>query len=91
MSHSPSTGLIFAGRGQVISRRPDLEVDPGSRFGTNTKLFRGVFGPISKLNDYLSAADSMMLLACAGAAETMPCQDPRGKAFINLLQFSPSV
>ena len=27
VSHSPSIGLIFAGRGQVISRRPDLEVD----------------------------------------------------------------
>ena len=27
VSHSPSIGLIFAGREQVISRRPDLEVD----------------------------------------------------------------
>ena len=63
----------------------------GSRFGTNTKLFRGVIGPISTPNDYLNAADSMMLLACARAAETMPCQGRRGKAFINLLQFFPWV
>ena len=45
-------GPIFAGSGRVISsRRPNTF---GSRFRTNTKLLRGVFGPISMPNDYLN-------------------------------------
>ena len=45
-------GPIFAGRGRVISGR--LVHRLGSRFGTNTKLLRGVIGPISKPNDCLN-------------------------------------
>ena len=46
----PSMGPIFAGRGRVISGRRANKF--GSRFGKNTKLLRGVFGPISMPNDY---------------------------------------
>ena len=43
--HVPlSLGPIFAGRGRLISGR--LANRLGSRFGTNTKLFCGVIGPI---------------------------------------------
>ena len=44
-----SVGPILAGRGWVILGRLANKF----RFGTNTKLFRGVIGPISALNDYL--------------------------------------
>ena len=42
---------IFVGRGRVISGR--LANRFKSRFGTNTKLLRGVIGPISTLNAHL--------------------------------------
>ena len=48
----PSIGLIFAGRGQVISGC--LATRLGSRLGTNTKLLRGIVGPVSTPNDYLN-------------------------------------
>ena len=40
----PSMGQFFAGRGRVISGH--LANWFGNRFGTNTKLLRGVIGPI---------------------------------------------
>ena len=46
----PSKRPIFAGRGRIISGR--LAKRFGSRFGTNTKLWRGVISPISTPNDY---------------------------------------
>ena len=52
VSHSPWTGPIFAGRGWVISGR--LARRFGSRYGTNAKSLRGVIGPISTPNDYLT-------------------------------------
>ena len=52
MSHLLSVGPIFVGRGRVISGC--LANRFGSRFGTNTKLFCRVIGPISMPNDYLS-------------------------------------
>ena len=48
----PSIGLIFAGRGQVVSGC--LATTLGSRLGTNTKLLRGIVGPVSTPNDYLN-------------------------------------
>ena len=45
-----SMGPISAGRGRVISGR--LANRFGSRFNTNTKLLRGVIGPISAPHDY---------------------------------------
>ena len=45
-----SMGPISAGRGRVISGR--LAKRFGSRFNTNTKLLRGVIGPISAPHDY---------------------------------------
>ena len=45
-----SKGPIFAKRGRVISGR--LANRFGSRFGTNTKLLRGVIGPVSTSNYY---------------------------------------
>jgi len=45
MSHSPfNMGQFFAGRGRVIAGH--LANWFGNRFGTNTKLLRGVIGPI---------------------------------------------
>ena len=43
----------------------------------------GVIGPISTPNDYLN---SMMQLACSGAAEAMPFQGTHGKSFNQSLQ-----
>ena len=65
-----SMGPISAGRGRVISGR--LANRFGSRFGTNTKLLPGVIGPISAPSDYLRTVFDDVILACAGAAETMP-------------------
>ena len=54
VSHSPFNGAEFLRKGdgsfEVVGRTHLL----GSRFGTNTKLLRGVFGPISMPNDYLN-------------------------------------
>ena len=69
-----SMGPISAGRGRVISGR--LANRFGSRFGTNTKLLPGVIGPISAPSDYLSTVFDDVILACAGAAETMPLPPP---------------
>ena len=89
-----SMGPISAGRGRVISGR--LANRFGSRFGTNTKLLPGVIGPISAPSDYLSTVFGDVILACAGAAETMPPptpDGPHGKTFnlYRLLRFSPCV
>ena len=67
-------GPISAGRGRVISGR--LANRCGSRFRTNTKLLPGVTGPISAPSDYLSTVFDDVILACAGAAETMPPPPP---------------
>ena len=93
VSHSHFNGPISAGRGRVISGR--LANKFGSRFGTNTKLLPGVIGPISAPSDYLSTVFDDVILACAGAAETMPPppDGPHGKTFnlYRLLRFSPCV
>ena len=96
---STSMGPISAGRGRVISGR--LANRCGSRFRTNTKLLPGVTGPISAPSDYLCTVFDDVILACAGAAETMspppptptPRKRPHGKTFnlYRLLRFSPCV
>ena len=58
----PSMGPIFAGRGRVISGRRANTF--GSRFGTNTKLLRGVFGPTSIPNDYLNTVFDDVVSLC---------------------------
>ena len=58
----PSMGPICAGRGRVISGRLANRLE--SRFGTNTKLLRGVNWP------YISIQYSMMLLVCAGGSRS---------------------
>ena len=75
-------GPIFAGRGRVISGR--LAKRFGIRYGRNAKSLRGVIGPISTPNDYLTT----VLNDAWPAAETFPSHGPHGKSF-NLLQFSP--
>ena len=87
VSHSPFKGADYCGeklgRGRVISGR--LANRFGSRFGTNTKLLRGVIGPISSPSDYLDTAcdddDDDDDDDDAGAAETMPSHCPYGKSF----------
>lgn len=69
-----SMGPISAGRGRVISGR--LANRFGSQFGTNTKLLPGVISPISAPSDYLSTVFDDVILACAGAAETIPPPPP---------------
>ena len=61
-----SVGPIFAGRGWVILGR--LANKFRSRFGTNTKLFRGVIGPISALNDYLNAVFDDVISLCGSCS-----------------------
>ena len=78
-------GPIFAWRGRVISGR--LANRLGSRFGTNTKLFCGVIGPISAPNYYLNTVlDGVISLRGSCRNNALP-RFPR-KSF-NLLQFSP--
>ena len=55
-------GRFLKGRGRVISGRRANTF--GSRFGTNTKLLRGVFGPISTPNDYLSTVFDDVVSLC---------------------------
>ena len=88
----PSIGLIFCGEGTGHFKSSGSV----SRFVSNTKLFCAVIGPITTPNDYLNVvfddASWMMLLACAGAAETMPCHGLQRKSLTySLLQFSPWV
>ena len=71
VSHSP-----FKVSGRLANRF-------GSRFGRNTKLLRGVIGPISSPSDYLDTAsdddDDDDDDDDAGAAETVPSQFLREK------------
>lgn len=90
VSHSPFNRADFCGEGTGHFRSSGF----GSRFVSNTKLFCAVIGPISTPNDYLNVvfddASWMMLLACEGAAETMPCNGFQRKSLTcSLLQFPP--
>ena len=95
VSHSHFNGANFCweGKGHFGSSGEQI----WTRFGTNTKLLPGVIGPISAPSDYyLSTVFDDVILACAGAAETMPPpppDGPHGKTFnlYRLLRFSPCV
>ena len=62
VTHFPSNGADFCGEGTVISGR--LAHRFGSRFGSNTKLFRCVIGLISAPNDYLNAVFDDVISLC---------------------------
>ena len=75
VSHSHFNGANFCweGNGHFGSSGEQI----WTRFGTNTKLLPGVIGPISAPSDYyLSTVFDDVILACAGAAETMPPPPP---------------
>ena len=62
VSHSLFNRADFCGEGTGISGR--LTNRFGSRFGTSTKLFRGVIGPISTPSDYLNAVFNDIISLC---------------------------
>ena len=78
-----SIGPIFAGRGRAfqVVWRTDLEVDLERAQNYFVELLALYLRRMIIYMQY-----SMILLACAGAAETMPSHGPHGKSF-NLLQF----
>ena len=70
----PSMRPIFAGRGRVISVRRANTF--GSRFGTNTKLLRGVFGPTSMPNDYLNTVFDDVVSLCGSCRDNALPRSP---------------
>ena len=50
-----------------------------SRFGTSTKLFRGVIGPISTPNDYLNAVFDDIISLCGSCRNNALPRSPREK------------
>ena len=58
----PSNEADFCRSGRVILSR--LANRFGSRFGTNTKLLRGVFSPIFTLNDFLNTVVDDVVSLC---------------------------
>ena len=81
LTHCPFNGAYFCGGGEGGGREG---TDHFRSSGTNGKLLRGVIGP--GLLPYIHAKiqNSMMLLACAGAVETMPSHGSHGKSFSSL-------
>ena len=71
-------GADFFGEGTGISGRC-LTNRFGSRFGTSTKLFRGVIGPISTPNDYLNAVFDDIISLCGSCRNNALPQSPREK------------
>ena len=67
----------FFGEGTSISGR--LTNTFGSRFGTSTKLFRGVIGPISTPNDYLNAVFDDIISLCGSCRNNALPRPPREK------------
>ena len=79
VSHSLFNRADFCGEGTGISGR--LTNRFGSRFGTSTKLFRGVIGPISTPNDSLNAVfDDIISLCGSWKKKQCPPTVPTGKA-----------
>ena len=78
VSHSLFNRADFCGEGTGISGR--LTNRFGSRFGTSTKLFRGVIGPISTPSDYLNAVFNDIISLCGSWKKNnaLP-QSPREK------------
>ena len=67
----------FFGEGTGISGR--LTNRFGSRFGTSTKLFRGVIGSISTPNDYLNAVFDDIISLCGSCRNNALPRPPREK------------
>ena len=77
VSHSLFNRADFCGEGTGISGR--LTNRFGSRFGTSTKLFRGVIGPISTPNDYLNAVFDDIISLCGSCRNNALPRSPREK------------
>ena len=77
VSHSLFNRADFCGEGTGISG--GLTNRFGSRFGTNTKLFRGVIGPISTPNDYLNAVFDDIISLCGSCRNNALPRPPREK------------
>lgn len=84
----PSMGWTFARRGWVTSFH--LANRCGSRFVKNTKLLRGVTGPISTPNDHLNTVFDDVVSLCRSCRNNTFPQSPREKK-INFWQFSSCV
>ena len=59
----------FCGEGTFISGRLENRLE--SRFGTNTKLLRGVFGPISTPNDYPNLVFNDVISLCGSCRNSL--------------------
>ena len=81
----PFSGADFLGEGTALFRLSGEQIWKLIR--TNTKLFRGVFGPMSTPNDYLNAVFDNVVSLCESCRNSALLR-PHGKSF-NLLQFSP--
>ena len=68
----------FFGEGTGISGRC-LTNRFGSRFGTSTKLFRGVIGPISTPNDSLNVVFDDIISLCGSCRNNALPRSPREK------------
>ena len=77
VSHSLFNRADSCGEGTGISGR--LTNRFGSRFGTSTKLFRGVIGPISTPNDYLNAVFYDIINLCGSCRNNALPRSPREK------------
>ena len=77
VSHSLFNRADFCGEATGISGR--LTNRFGSRFGTSTKLFRGVIGPISTPNDYLNAVFDDIISLCGSCRNNALPRSPREK------------
>ena len=77
VSHSLFNRADFCGEGTGISGC--LTNRFGSRFGTSTKLFRGVIGPISTPNDDLNAVFDDIISLCGSCINNALPRSPREK------------
>ena len=78
VSHSLFNRADSCGEGTGISGRC-LTNRFGSRFGTSTKLFRGVIGSISTPNDYLNAVFDDIISLCGSCRNNALPRPPREK------------
>lgn len=81
----PFSGADFLGEGTGHFRLSGEQI--WKLIWTNTKLFRGVFGPMSTPNDYLNTVFDDVVSLCESCRNSALLR-PHGKSF-NLLQFSP--
>ena len=78
LCESPFNEADFCRSGRVILSR--LANRFGSRFGTITKLLRGVFSPIFTLNDCLNTVVDDVVSLCGSSSENNVLQrSPREK------------